>query len=96
MQNVYIEAKTLRRIEKEMFLQKVGSVYSWTEEAFIRQLFTQLLCDDLDRHQNIKMIFASLLCIFPSNHVTSSNRSKARVHVCVSTRACMCVCCSVC
>ena len=34
---------------------------------------------DLDHHQNVKRIFTSLFCIFPKNHVTSSNRSKACV-----------------
>ena len=31
-----------------MGLQKVGSVYCWADQAFIPQLFTQLLSDDLD------------------------------------------------
>ena len=72
---VYTEAKTLRRIDTETGLQKTDSVYSWTDQAFIPQLFKHLLSDDLDHHQNVKMIFASLLRIFPNNHVTSNNCS---------------------
>ena len=55
-----ISAKTLRRIDTETGLQKVGSVYCWADRAFIPQLFTQFLSDDLDHHQNVKMFFASL------------------------------------
>ena len=69
----------------------MGSICSWTDQAFLPQLFTQLLSDDLDHHQNVKMIFASLFRIFPNNHVTSRNRSKACVCVCLLMHVCVCV-----
>ena len=92
IQNVYIEAKALRRIDTETGLQKVGSVYSWADQVFKPQLFTQCLSNDLDHHQNFNMSFASLFRIFPNNHVTSSNRSKACVRVYLCKYVCVLFC----
>ena len=78
----------MRRIDTETGLQKVGSIYYWADQAFIPQLFTQFLCDDLDHHQNVKMFIASLFPIFPKNHVTSSNR----LCMCVCVYSCIYVC----
>lgn len=84
VQHVYVEARTLRRINTEAGLQP--SLY--TSAA------PQCLSDDLEHHQNVKMFTGPLF--FPKNHVIPVIVPRF-VCVCVRvfTRACMCMCCSV-
>lgn len=60
IQNVYVEAKILSRINTEPGLLKVESVYSWTDKALCTSefvhLFPLLRSDDLDHHCSLSFL----------------------------------------
>lgn len=87
VQHVYVEARTLRRINTEAGLQP--SLY--TSAA------PQCLSDDLDHHQNVKMFTGPLF--FPKNHVIPVIVPRfvcvcVRVHSCMYVYVLLCLVCT--